>query len=123
LTIWWNQGKYKAEDDAVKKLADAWSQQTGVQVDLSFYGSSAILTKTKSAVTAGEAPDIVYAERLNAPLYAWNGKLADISDVISSIDLVQSAQTASMQYNSKAGSVSHYMLPVDRQSEMIFYWK
>src|SRR5688500_7059867 len=62
LVVWWNQGFYPEQDEAVRAVAQAWSQQAGMPIDLQFYGTNDIPQKEQSAVAAGNTPDVLFAE-------------------------------------------------------------
>jgi ABC-type glycerol-3-phosphate transport system substrate-binding protein len=37
LVVWWEEGYYAQEDEAVREIIAAFEEQTGNQVDLAFY--------------------------------------------------------------------------------------
>lgn len=123
LTVWWNQGFYPSEDDAVKKVANAWAQKSGKKIDLQFYGTNDIPKKEQSAVTSGDVPDIIHAEKGLTPRYAWEGRLADVTEVVQSQPLTDGALRAAHLYNNKAGKASYYSVPVFQFTVSLFYWR
>src|SRR5689334_22167472 len=42
LVVWWEEGYYPAEDQAVRELVAAFQQKTGEQVELAFYPQEAL---------------------------------------------------------------------------------
>lgn len=123
LTIWWNSGFYPEENKAVKAIAADWEQKSGHKVDLQFYSTDDLPTKEQSAITSGVVPDIVEAENGNTATYAYQGHLADVSDVVSSADLTDGAKRAVHLFNSKTGKAGYYAVPIDQFTVPLFYWK
>src|SRR5215468_6279691 len=54
VTVWWNQGFYPAEDQAMRDVVAAWEKETGNKLDLTFYNGSDLPEKIISAITTGE---------------------------------------------------------------------
>ena len=128
LRIYWNQGFYPEEDQALEQVITEWEAETGVQVKLSFYSSDDILNQTKIALESSEPPDIVFAHRADytlEPRWAWEGKLADVSDVIEPVKDLYSptALEAAYLYNKAANKRSYYGVPIEQQTIHIHYWR
>jgi multiple sugar transport system substrate-binding protein len=123
LTVWWNQGFYPSEDEAVMQVAKAWEQRSGVRLDLQFYGTQDIAQKEASAVAAGNTPDIIYAEKGLTPRYAWEGRLADVTPVMESAQLTDGAIRSAQLYNSEAGTTSFYSVPLWQFTVSLFHWR
>ncbi|MGB3532023.1 MAG: ABC transporter substrate-binding protein [Microcoleaceae cyanobacterium] len=128
LTIWWNRGYYLQENEAIKNIITVWQRQTGNKINLFFISQDDILKDTENAIKAGNPPDIVYGSRANdsaVPRWAWDGKLADVTDVIEPLKQVYSnaaLQSVSL-YNNKAQKRSDYAIPFKQQTLHIHYWK
>jgi multiple sugar transport system substrate-binding protein len=123
VTVWWNSGFYPEEDQAVKAIASDWESKSGNKVDLQFYSTKDLPTKEQSAVTSGVLPDVVEAENGNTSTYAYQGQLADVSDVVTSVDFTDGAKRAVHLYNSKTSKVGYYAVPIDQFTVPLFYWK
>src|SRR6516164_1935900 len=85
LTVWWNKGFYKSEDDALLEAVKKFEQKTGVKVDLSQYAVQDMIPKTVAALDSGTPPDVAYADVYDfqgAGKWAFDCRLEDISDVI-----------------------------------------
>jgi multiple sugar transport system substrate-binding protein len=123
LTVWWNQGFYPSEDEAVTQVAMAWGQKTGHTVDLQFYGTNDIPKKEASAVASGNVPDIIHAEKGLTQRYAWEGRLADVSEVVQSQQLTDGALRAARLHNNKANKTSDYSVPIFQFTVSLFYWR
>jgi multiple sugar transport system substrate-binding protein len=88
LTVWWVKGFYKSEDDALYAAIKKYEDKTGVKVDLSQYAVQDMIPKTVAALDAGTPPDVAYADVYDFQVlgkWAYDGKLEDITDVITPI--------------------------------------
>jgi len=88
LTVWWVKGFYKSEDDALFAAIRKFEAKSGVKVDLSQYPVQDMIPKTVSALDAGTPPDVAYADVYDfqvAGKWAFDGKLEDVSDIITPI--------------------------------------
>ena len=128
LTIWWNRSYYLQEDEALEAIIEAWQKKTGKKVSFHLISQDDIVKDTLNALKAGNPPDIVYADRADdsmASLWAWDGKLADVTDVVEPLKSVYSdAALQSVQlYNHQAQKRSTYAIPLKQQTVHIHYWR
>lgn len=123
LTVWWSKGYYQEEDDAAARIVDAWARRTGRPVNLQFYSTPAMGSKLTSAVEAGRPPDIAYHQNARAALFAYQGRLADVSDVIETLPLTPAARAASRFYDDERRTTSHYATPLLTWTIPIFHWR
>ncbi|MEH1986219.1 extracellular solute-binding protein [Nostoc sp.] len=128
LKIWWDKGFTVDEDEAIKQLVSNWEKQTGNQVKLSFYIGDELPQKARRAIHAGNPPDIMMsygAERALNPHLAWEGKLADVTDVIEPVKNLypEYALQAVNYYNNAAKKRSYYAVPINQATVHIFYWR
>src|SRR5258708_33374056 len=109
--------------EAVKKF----EQKTGVKVDLSQYAVQDMIPKTVSALDSGTPPDVAYADVYDfqvAGKWAFDGKLEDISDVITPLKdrfTPNTAETAYL-YNDKTKKKGYYPFPLKQQTRQTEYW-
>ncbi|MGB3190462.1 MAG: extracellular solute-binding protein, partial [Limnoraphis sp.] len=73
-------------------------------------------------------PDILFSERAEytlIPIWAKNGKLADVSPVIASVKTQYTpvALQSALLYNNVTNKSSYYAVPLMQQSLHIHYWK
>lgn len=127
LTIWWNQGFYPAEDQAFRNLVDTWARQSGTKVDLSFFNNSAVAEKIVAALTTGRVPDLCYsidASPATVPQAAWDGKLADVSDVVAAQlhEFTDTALRSAQFYDKATGKRSFYAVPFEADTLNIPCW-
>ena len=60
LEVWWSEGYYPEETDAIESIFSAWSRSSGKTLKLSFFSENEITAKAQSAVDGGPVPDILY---------------------------------------------------------------
>jgi len=48
VTVWWEKGFYKAEDDALFAMIKKFEDKTKIKVDLSFYATQVFFPKTSA---------------------------------------------------------------------------
>lgn len=126
LTIWWDKGFVLEEDEALQQLVDQWQQQTGNRVKLSLYTTDDLPQKAQRALQANSPPDILMshnAERVLNPRLAWDGKLADVSELIEPIqDQYSPTVLDSVRlYNHVTQQRRYYAVPIHQATTQIFY--
>ncbi|MGH2412792.1 MAG: ABC transporter substrate-binding protein, partial [Microcystaceae cyanobacterium] len=128
LKIWWEKGFTLEEDEALKQVVSDWEKQSGQTIELTFYTTDELPTKTQRAMQAGNPPDIMMshsAERVLNPRLAWEDKLADVSDVIEPIQSLypESVLATVHFYNNVQKKRSYYGVPISQATIHIFYWR
>lgn len=127
VVVWWNKGFYEAEDKALTAAIQKWEQQSGSKVELSFFSTEDMVTKTLSAVEAGSPPDLAFGWTFDfrtSPRWAFDGKLEDVSDVVSPLKDRYAAHALEgvNLLNGKSNKRSIYAIPIEQQIEHIHYW-
>lgn len=128
LKIWWDKGFTLEEDEALQQLVSDWEQQSGNQIKLSFYTTDELAQKVERELRAGHPPDIIMSfktERsLNARL-AWEGKLADVSDVIEPVKRLypETVLKTVNFYNNIEKKRSYYGVPIHQATMHVYYWR
>ena len=128
VTVWWNQGFYPAEDQAMRDMVAAWEKQSGNKIDLTFYNGSDMPAKIISSITTGEVPDLAYVDNgdfLLLPQAAWNDKLVDVSDVVGTqkSEYSATALTSASLYDNALHKRSYFGVPLKQQALHYFVWK
>ena len=128
LTVWWAKGFYKSEDDALYEAIKKYEAKTGVKIELSQYAPQDMIPKTVAALDAGTPPDVAYADVYDfqvASKWAYEGKLEDISDIISPIKdkFLKGTVETTYLYNDKTKKKAYYAFPLKQQTMHIQYWK
>ena len=127
LTVWWVKGFYKSEDDALYAAIKKYEDKTGAKVDLSQYAVQDMIPKTVAALDAGTPPDVAYADVYDFQVlgkWAYDGKLEDITDVITPIKdrFAPNTIETTFLYNDKAKKKAYYGFPTKQQTMHIEYW-
>ncbi len=127
LTIFWNKGFYKAEDDALFAAVKKFEDKTKIKVDLSQYSPQDMIPKTVAAMDSGTPPDVAYGDVYDfqvAGKWAFEGKLEDISDVINPIkgQFAPNTLETTFLYNDKTKKKAYYAFPMKQQTMHVQYW-
>ncbi len=125
LQIWWDKGYIAEEDEILQQIVGNWQHKSGEKAEIKFYTPDEIAQRTQRAIQAGNPPDILFSSRAEYPLLAWQGKLADVSDVIEPVEQLytDSARKAAYLYNNVAKKRSYYSVPLHQGTIHIFYWQ
>ncbi|MEO0455361.1 MAG: ABC transporter substrate-binding protein [Cyanobacteria bacterium P01_A01_bin.114] len=125
LTILWDKGYVIEEDEAIDAAVKRWQAETGTTVNLSFYNSGEIAPKTLRASKAGTPPDILFAAKSVYPVDEWQGKLAEVTDIIGPMAdrLTPSALQAAHIYGVDKAQGRYYAVPLNQSVIQIHYWK
>ena len=128
LQIWWDKGFTLEEDEALKQIITNWERESGNQIKLSFYSNDELPEKAQRAIQAGTPPDLIMgssAERELNPRLAWEGKLADVADIIEPVknSYAKSALEAINYYNNVDKKRSYYGVPISQLTIHVFYWR
>src|SRR5665213_3307793 len=127
LTVWWNRGFYKSEDEAFFEAVKKYEAKTGVKVELSQYPVQDMIPKTVAALDAGSPPDVAYADVYDFQVtgkWAFDGKLEDISDVIAPIKgrfLPNTVETTYL-WNDKTKKRAYFAFPLKQQTMHVEIW-
>jgi multiple sugar transport system substrate-binding protein len=124
-TAWMIQGFAQQEDVAFKKIIADYEKASGNTIDYSIIPFAPHRQKVISAMTSGEVPDLFVA---NPPemtaLFAWQGKLADVSDVVAT-QKAQYSDTAllcALCYNNATKRRSYYGVPFTGATTPFHIW-
>src|ERR1700742_1044685 len=121
LTVWWTQGFYKAENDAVIAWMADWEKRNNTKVNLTIMNGPDVITKLIAAMQVGDVPDVVHTvtgDRLLVPRAAWNDQLEDVSDVVESqkAEYTETALASARLYNARQKKSSYYTVPTKSSS-------
>ncbi|MEC4986265.1 MAG: ABC transporter substrate-binding protein, partial [Oscillatoria sp. PMC 1076.18] len=128
ITIWWNKGYLIEEDESLRKIVQDWEKSSGKQVKLSFETEDELPQKTARSLSTGNLPDLLFSTRAEyelIPRLAWEGKLADLSNVIAPVkDLYSPAVLEAVYlYNQQEKQRSYYAVPIYQATIYIHYWQ
>lgn len=128
LRIWWAQGLIPEENAVITKLIGDWSQISGVNTEVSLMLDTNIKGEVEKALIQGNPPDIVLTFTGDYNLYpklAWDGVLADVSDVLEPIknEYVPAALESVRYRNNVAKNRSYYGVPLGQQELHTMFWQ
>jgi multiple sugar transport system substrate-binding protein len=128
LVVWFTKGFYAAEDKALDEMVAKFEKKTGVKVELSRYAVQEIIPKTVAALDAKDVPDVAFGHVYDFQVtskWAYDGKLEDISDVITPIkdQFLKNTIETTYLWNEAAKKRAYYAFPLEQQTMHIQYWK
>src|SRR5438132_1705527 len=128
VVVWWVKGFYPSEDAALYDAVKKFEAKTGVKVELSQLAVQDGIPKTVAALDSGTPPDVAYIDVYDFQVtgkWAYEGKLEDISDVITpnKANILPNTVETTYLYNDKAKKRAYYAFPLKQQTMHIEYWK
>lgn len=128
LEIWWSQGYYPEETDAIESIVQEWRRKSGQSVKLTLFSENEILAKADAIIRGGPAPDVLYGYGINdtsVPRLAYLGKLVAVEDLIAPLrkDLLPGIHESIVYLNRQTGSRKPYAVPISRHSVYIHFWR
>src|SRR5438094_3298027 len=128
VVVWWVKGFYPSEDAALYDAVKKFETKTGVKVELSQYAVQDGIPKTVAALDAGTPPDVAYIDVYDFQVlgkWAYDGKLEDLSDVLTPLKDKFLPNTLETTYllNAKTNKRAYYAFPIKQQTMHIEYWK
>jgi multiple sugar transport system substrate-binding protein len=127
LVVWWEQGFYAQEDEAVKEIIAAFEQETSKQVELVFYEQAELPGKIATALQAGQPPDFAFGIRLTDFTSEWalDDRLVDLTDTVGFFSKLFDPDALSWYVvrNERTGQKALYALPIGRTTNHVHAWK
>jgi multiple sugar transport system substrate-binding protein len=128
ITVWWEKGFYKAEDDAIFAVVKKFEDKYKIKVDLSLYANPEVIPKTVAALDAGNPPDVGFGNLYDFNItstWAYAGKLEDITSVIEPLraKFEPRALSTTFLYNNAEQKRAYFAFPIRQQTMHIQYWK
>jgi multiple sugar transport system substrate-binding protein len=127
LVIWWDEGYYPEEREAVEEIVAAFEQEAGKQVELVFYPQDELPDKISATFEVGQPPDFAFGLDLTVyiPKWALEDRLADLTEAIGTFSNVfdPDALEVAMLRNQRTGEKALYALPMGRTSNHLHVWK
>ena len=127
LVVWWDEGYYTEEHEAVEEIVAAFEQETGKQVELAFYSQDDLPDRIAAALEVGQPPDFAFGYDMVYQIGRWalEDRLVDLSDAIGPFSNMfdQDALGVALLLNGKTGRRALYALPMGRTSNHLHAWK
>lgn len=127
LVVWWEQGYYAQEDDAVRDIIAAFEHNTGKQVELVQPSQDDMEAKVLAAVEAGQPPDFLFGT--NTDYYygqwAYDDRLVDLSDVVRPFAGLfdPDALSYATLFDATTGRRALYALPMGFSTHHVHVWR
>jgi multiple sugar transport system substrate-binding protein len=126
LVVWWEQGFYAQEDEAVREIIAAFEQETGKEVELVQPTQHDLPAKAQAAVDAGQPPDFIFGIDVSFYIQEWafHDRLVNLSDILGSFTnmLDPDALDRAILVNAKTGQKALYGVPMGRSTNHVHVW-
>ena len=127
LVVWWEEGYYAQEDEAVREIIAAFEEESGKQVELALHPLDEHPDKIEAALAAGQPPDLAFGLNMVdfIPGWALNDRLVDLTGAVGHFaDLFDPLALWWFELvNEKAGQTALYALPMGRVTNHVHVWK
>jgi multiple sugar transport system substrate-binding protein len=127
LVVWWDEGYYPQENEAVKEIIAAFEQESGKQVELVFHPGDEHPEAIDAALEAGQPPDFAVGYFLDYHIGPWasDDRLVDLSDAIGHFAGLFDPEVFgwTVWRNASTGQKGMYGLPMGRTTYHIHVWK
>jgi multiple sugar transport system substrate-binding protein len=126
LVVWWEKGFNPEEDVAVKEIIDAFEQETGKQVEVTFYPDEELRDNMVAAIAARRPPDFAFGFWLQDYIGQWafDDRLVDLTDTADFSDLFDpDVLDWAVWPNARTGQQALYALPIGLTVNHVHVWK
>jgi multiple sugar transport system substrate-binding protein len=127
LVVWWDEGRYAEEDEAVREIVAAFEQDTGKQVELVFQAEEEHPEALAAALAVRQPPDFAFGYLLINYIGQWavDDRLVDLGDAGGHfLDLFEPDVLTFMTWrNASTGQKALYGLPMGRTTTHLHVWK
>ncbi len=95
--VFWDKSEYVAEYNTImKQKVEAFSAETGIEVEYVIIPSADQKQKLMAAIEAGNAPDLFMSDDMVCAEYVGMDQLANVTDVLDTLDLTDAAKNTAM---------------------------
>ena len=126
LVVWWHEGFYPQEDEAVREIIAAFEQETGHEVELVLQPQEELRDNLLAAIEAGRPPDFAFSSLLQPYVAGWafEDRLVDLTDAIGPFSHLFDPDLLAwvVLLNGRTGQRALYGLPVGQASNHIHVW-
>jgi multiple sugar transport system substrate-binding protein len=126
LVVWWDEGYYAEEDEAVREIITAFEKKTNKQVELVFVPQDQQRKMIEDALHAGQPPDFFYSLTLSSFVrLAQEGRLVDLSDALSGLtaQFQPDVIDAETLLDATTGRRGLFLLPMGHIGPHVHVWK
>ncbi|HEX6111575.1 MAG TPA: ABC transporter substrate-binding protein [Geminicoccaceae bacterium] len=126
LVVWWDEGFYAEEAEAVRAIVAAFEQDTGKQVEARFYPEGELPDAIAAALEAGQPPDFAFGLAISNHISEWafEGRLLDLPGAIGAFSDVFDPDALAWWtlVNRRTGRKTLYALPMGRTTNHLHVW-
>ena len=124
LVVWWDEGFYPGEDEAVREIVAAFEQRSGKEVEFVQYPDNELPKKVVAALAAREPPDFLFGNLVTWQRWAYEDQLVALEDVLGpALNLFDADAIGSATLlNGRTGERRLYGLPMGRRSNHLHVW-
>jgi multiple sugar transport system substrate-binding protein len=127
LVVWWDEGYYAEEGEAVREIITAFEHETGKEVELVTFPQDDLPGAIEAAFAAGTPPDLAFGYNLPEYIGPWafDDRLIDLADAIGPFSNMfdQGLLGQAVRLNARTGRKALYGLPVGHSSNHLHVWK
>ena len=128
IQVWWTQGYYEQEDNALKDLVAVFEKQSGIKVNLQIVNGPDLVTKMIAAIQMNDVPDAVQSVTGGTffqPRAVWNDQILEVSDVVATQEreFLPAALDACKYYNNATKKRGYYGVPIKCATLMEEIWR
>jgi multiple sugar transport system substrate-binding protein len=134
LVVWWNKGYYveqgllQGRRRGHAEGRGGFRRENDVDVEITFTIQDDLGPKIISALIARRVPDVAFCffnDFHISPKFAWDGKLADVSDIITDLTprYIEAHMSTGRLYNNVDKKWAFYASPIEAQALGSHYWK
>jgi multiple sugar transport system substrate-binding protein len=126
LVVWWDEGFYPQEDEAIREIVAAFEQETGKQVELLLEPPQELRANLVAAIQGGHPPDFAFSAPIQ-PLHAgwaFEDRLVDLTDAVAHFSDLFDADALAwvVLLNDRTRERALYGLPVGLASNYLHVW-
>jgi multiple sugar transport system substrate-binding protein len=118
LVVWWDEGYYAEEHEAVREIVAAFEQASGKQVELVFHPEGEHPEAIAAALETGKPPDFAFGLLFSGYVGQWafDARLVDLSNAIGHFSDLFDPDVLSWELwlNASTGQRALYGLPMGR---------
>ena len=128
LEVWWSEGYYPEETDAIESIFSDWERQSRKKLKLTFFSENEIAAKAQSVLNGGPIPDVLYGYGINdttVPALSFQNQLVPLDDIVRPLsnDLLPGVLDGITYLNRATGTKAVYGAPLSQHSVNLHYWK
>jgi len=125
LVVWWEEGYYAEEKEAVRELIAAFEAKSGKQIALVVHSPAEQPEAVRTAIDAGLPPDFLFGIWIEDRIERWafEGELVDLTDTVRPDLFDADALDYSRLFEGSTGRRGLYALPMGRSTLHLHVWK